>query len=263
MATLSVVFITLNEEKKLGATLKTVQWADEIIVVDSGSTDATLEIARAHGAKIFSEPWKGFSAQKNSAIEKATSDWVLSLDADEALEHELADEIRSVLNGPSDINGYYIPRKNILFGRWIKHGGWYPDAKLRLFRRGTGWFVERAVHESMAVQGRTATLKHAMVHDAYSNLSDYIAANNRYTSLGAKIVYQKGQRGFSLIHLLLNPCFTFLYNYVFRLGFLDGQQGFILHVNHSVQVFWKYAKAWELSRTDAGTVAGTSGEYPA
>jgi glycosyltransferase involved in cell wall biosynthesis len=248
--TLSVALITLNEEKKLGATLESVKWADEIIVVDSGSTDRTLEIARAYGARIFSETWKGFSSQKNSSIAKATCDWVLSLDADEAVEPELAREIRAVINdNSSDVNGYFIPRKNILFGRWIKHGGWYPDPKLRLFRRGAGWFVERPVHESMAVKGRTAILKHALVHNAYLTISDYIAANNNYTSLGAQHICAQGRcPGFSLIHLVLNPLFTFVKNYCFRLGFLDGKEGFILHVNHSVQVFWKYAKAWELTR---------------
>ena len=139
---LSVVIITLNEEANLARTLASVAWADEIIVLDSGSTDRTREVAESFRAKFFAEPWKGFAAQKNSALAKATGDWILSLDADEEVEPALAEEIRTVLAANPSVAGFWIPRKNFFLGRWIRHGGFYPDPKLRLFRRGAGKFEE-------------------------------------------------------------------------------------------------------------------------
>lgn len=248
--TLSVVIITCNEEKNIGRTLESVRWADEIILVDSGSTDRTLEIARSFGekVKIFSESWKGFPAQKNSAIAKATGGWVLSLDADEPVETALADEIRALLQQPPDKDGYQIPRKNFLFGRWIRYGGWYPDPKLRLFRRGKGRFDDRRVHESMVVEGPVGRLRHAILHYAYEDLAGYIEHNNRYSTLGAELAVAQGRRGFSFAHIVLNPLLTFIKNYFFRLGFLDGKQGFLVHFYHSVYVSWKYVKVWEMTR---------------
>src|SRR6185312_1498639 len=158
---LSVVIITKNEEANIARTLKSVEWAEERIVVDSGSTDRTVALARQHGATVFEEAWKGYAAQKNSAIAKASSDWVLSLDADEEVSPELLENVRRVTAAAqpsSPINGYFVGRKNFFLGRWIRHGGFYPDRKLRLFRRGSGHFVERAVHETMRVAGGTATL---------------------------------------------------------------------------------------------------------
>jgi glycosyltransferase involved in cell wall biosynthesis len=245
--TLSVVVITLNEEANLGRLLESVRLADEHIILDCGSTDRTLEIARAFGAKTFTEEWKGYSAQKNAAIDKASGDWVLSLDADEAVERELMEEIRHVLDHKPSVNGYYIARKNYFLGRWIRHGGFYPDRKLRLFRRGHGRFAERAVHEVMQVDGPTATLNHALLHNAYPTLESYISHMNRYSSLGAEIVVAKGG-GFSLRNIVINPAAAFLYNYFLRLGLLDGREGLLLHLYHSAYVSWKYAKAWELGR---------------
>ena len=147
--TLSVVIITLNEEANLARTLASVAWADEIVVLDSGSTDRTREVAESYHAKFYVEPWKGFAAQKNSALAKATGDWILSLDADEEVEPVLAEEIRTALSAKPSVAGFWIPRKNFFLGRWIKHGGYYPDPKLRLFRRGAGTFEERLVHEDM------------------------------------------------------------------------------------------------------------------
>jgi len=251
--TLSVVVITYNEEANIGRVLESVRLADEHIVLDCGSTDRTLEIARAFGAKTFTEKWKGYSAQKNSAIDKATGDWVLSLDADEAVETELMDEIRHVLDQNPSLDGYYMPRKNYFLGRWIRHGGFYPDRKLRLFRRGRGRFGERLVHEVVRVDGPTGTLNQALIRNAYPTLEGYISHMNRYSSLGGEIVAANGHGGFSLLNIVINPLATFLYNYFFRLGLLDGREGFLLHLYHSAYVSWKYAKAWELARS-RGTV---------
>jgi len=245
--TLSVVVITYNEESNIGRLLESTRQADEHIVLDCGSTDRTLEIARTFGALTFTENWKGYSAQKNSAIEKASGDWVLSLDADEVVEPELMEEIRRVIELDSPVSGYYMPRKNYFLGRWIRHGGFYPDRKLRLFRRGR--FVERPVHEVVQVDGPTGMLNHALVHNAYPTLEGYIQHMNRYSSLGAEIVAAGGRGGFSVLNIVINPLATFVYNYFFRLGLLDGREGLLLNLYHSAYVSWKYAKAWELGRT--------------
>lgn len=244
----------------------------EIIVVDSGSTDRTIEIAESYGARVFVEPWKGFAAQKNSAMDKGTGEWILQLDADESLEPGLTREIHAVIlglplnrttaSGPDEpvraknqspfspaYVGFWIPRKNYFLGRWIKHGGFYPDPKLRLIRRGAGKFEEYGAHPTIRVDGPTGRLRHALVHSAYPTLRGYIAHMNSYSSDGAEIAISRGHRGFNLINIVLRPKLTFLYNYVFRLGFLDGREGFLLHLYHAGYVSWKYAKAWELART--------------
>lgn len=268
---LSVVLITRDEEQNLGRTLESVRAlvADgrgEIIVVDSGSADRTVEIAKSHDAKVFVEEWKGFAAQKNSALDKATGDWILSLDADEEVEPALAEEIGHYILGEgresmrdgvpnrtisviaTTITGFWIPRKNHFLGRWIRHGGYWPDRKLRLFRRGAARFENRLVHEDVKLEGQAHELSGALLHHSYPTVSDYIQHMNHYSSLGAEMVVARGPVRFTPINLTLRPMFTFLYNYIFRLGFLDGKPGFLLHVNHSIYVAWKYAKAWELSR---------------
>jgi len=253
--TLSVVLITENEEANLARTLASVDplvrdGRGEIIVVDSGSSDATLAIARSFGAKIFSEPWKGFAAQKNSAMAKATCDWVLQLDADEALEPELAKEIlEGALTSDPDVAGFWIPRKNFFLGRWIRHGGFYPDRKLRLLRRGAGWFQEYGAHPTIEVRGATGKLHHALLHHAYPTLRGYLDHMNRYSSCQAELAVAQGYRGFRLLKIVLRPLLTFVYNYGFRLGFLDGREGLLLHLYHATYVSWKYAKAWQLGRS--------------
>lgn len=245
---LSVVIITFNEEANLGPTLASVAWADEVVVLDSGSTDRTREIAESHGARFFVEPWKGFAAQKNSALEKAGGDWILSLDADEDVEPVLAEEIRRVLASGASVQGYYIARKNFFLGRWIRHGGFYPDRKLRLFRRGAARFEERLVHEDAQVTGPTGVLQGHLLHRAYPTLASYIEHMNRYSSLGAQMAAAKGRQGFSFVDIVVRPKLTFFYNYILRGGFLDGREGLLLHLYHAGYVSWKYAKAWELGR---------------
>ena len=290
--TLSVVIITHNEEANIARTLASVaalvrDGHGEVIVVDSGSTDRTVEIARSHGAKVFVEEWMGYAAQKNSAIAKAAGDWILSLDADEELDAEsqkaLAETIESLqlvanfqkqaevqplttedarahaephigTKATAEFAGLWIPRKNEFLGRWIKHGGFWPDPKLRFFRRGAGTFEDRPVHETLHVEGHTGRIQHgALLHHCYPTLSDYIAHMNHYSSLGAEMAVAQGRRRFGVIDIVLRPLSTFLYNYFFRLGFLDGREGLLLHLNHAVYVSWKYAKAWELTRRDVAS----------
>jgi glycosyltransferase involved in cell wall biosynthesis len=250
--TLSVAIITKNEEANLPRTLASVRWADEIVIVDCGSTDRTAEIAREFGAKFCVEEWKGFGAQKNSAIAKCTGDWVLALDADEEVRPELAREIRTLLAGTPQHDGYFLPRRNFFLGRWIRRGGYYPDPKLRLFRRGSAQFEERAVHETMRSSGSTGQLGGDLLHHAYPTLDAYIEHMNRYSALGAEQAAARGKTSRSFPGLLWNvwvvPVATFWYNYLFRLGILDGREGFLLHLYHSAYVSWKYAKAWERSR---------------
>lgn len=291
---LSIVIITHNEEDNIGRTLASVRplIADgkgEIIVVDSGSTDRTVEIAKSFGAKVFIEEWKGYAAQKNSAIDKAAGEWILTLDADEEVEQPLAMEIAVRLpstrpnqpellervkqsrylitrqrirefkklakeKGPTEsgifaaVTGFWISRKNEFLGRWIKHGGFWPDPKLRLFKRGLARFERRTVHEdAKLIDGISGRLKHSLRHHSYPTLTDYIDHMNRYSSLGAEMAVAGGRRGFSLFNIVLRPIATFIYNYFFRLGFLDGREGLLLHLYHAVYVSWKYAKAWELA----------------
>ena len=246
---LSVVIITFNEEANLERTLASVAWADEIVILDSGSTDRTREIAESFRAKFNVERWKGFAAQKNSALAKATGDWILSLDADEEVEPALAEEIRTVLAANPSVAGFWIPRKNFFLGRWIKRGGFYPDPKLRLFRRGAGQFEDRLVHEDLHIEGTTSSLRNNLLHHAYPTIEDYLEHMNRYSSLGADMSVAKRARGFSFVDIVIRPRLTFLYNYFLRFGFLDGREGLLLHLYHAQYVSWKYAKAWEKSRS--------------
>lgn len=250
--TLSVALITQNEELNLPRTLASVRWAQEIVIVDDNSTDATLEIARRFDARIFQEQWKGFAAQKNSCLAHATGDWILSLDADEEVSPELAREIQSLLAGEPEFSAYRIPRLNHFLGRPMRHGGYWPDPKLRLCRRGAARFQDRPVHETMQADGPDGMLRGHLIHHCYPTLSDYIEHMNYYSSIAAEALVNSGRARDSWLWLkwnaVLNPLATFLYNYIFRLGFLDGREGLLQHLNHSVYIHWKFAKAWQAVR---------------
>ncbi|MGD0568859.1 MAG: glycosyltransferase family 2 protein [Candidatus Sulfotelmatobacter sp.] len=250
--TISVAIVAMDEEANIGRTLASVQWADEIVLVDSGSKDRTGQIARERGARVVVEPWRGYVAQKQYAIDLCTSDWVLLLDADEEVSPGLAEEICAVIASPNAAGGYRLPRKNLFLGRWMRHGGFYPDPKLRLFRRGQGFVTGHDPHDrcelKLDVPQQTRQFEHALIHYTYPNLTLYLSHMNRYSSLGAQLAIAKGHRSFSFINIVLRPLATFTYNYFIRLGFLDGREGLLLHMYHAGYVSWKYAKAWELSR---------------
>jgi glycosyltransferase involved in cell wall biosynthesis len=254
--TLSVATIAMNEEKNLPRTLESVRWADELIVVDGGSKDRTIEIAKSFGAKTSYHVFGGHGEQKNVALDLCTSEWILLLDADEVVTPELQAEIRGVLEGEPKFGAYWIPRLNLYFGRWIRHGGFYPDHKLRLFRRGAARLSEGVgPHSTPQFQGPRGTLKHHMLHYSYPTLAIYLEHMNRYSAEIALLLVAQGRTSRSLPafvwNAVLNPVATFVYNYIFRLGFLDGREGLLLHINHSVYVHWKFIKAWALARDAA------------
>ena len=241
---LSVAIITKNEARNIEDCLKSVSWADDIIVVDQFSEDGTADLATGLGARVFQEAWKGFASQKNSALEKTSQSWVLSLDADERIPPALRDEIRTVISQQDASEGYFIARKNFFCGQWIRHGGWYPDYNLRLFKKSAGQFEERTVHEKMVVKGRTGYLKHPMEHHTYSSVADYLERMERYSRLAAGEISGKGP--WSRWHTLtLRPPSTFLSMYFLQRGFLDGTKGLFLAVSYAYYTFLKYYRYYD------------------
>ncbi len=254
MATLSVVTLALNEERNIDACLASVRWADEILVVDSGSTDRTVERARVHTERVVTLPWEGYGTTKNRALAMLRGDWVLWLDADERVTPELEREIRRVLASDDGTHAAYaVARRAYFLGRWIRHSGWYPSRVTRLFRRTAGRFSEKNVHEELVVDGPVGVLDGDLLHFTDPDLHHYFAKFNRYTSLAAEDLDRAGRR-WSVADLLVRPAFQFVKMYLLRRGFLDGMEGFILAVVSSAYVFVKYAKLRERQRS---TTQGT------
>jgi glycosyltransferase involved in cell wall biosynthesis len=245
---LTATVITLNEERNLEAALQSLAWADEIVVVDSGSTDGTLDIARRHGARVETRAWDGYSAQKNYAASIAAHDWILSVDADERVPPELAREIRTLLERGPDRQGYRVPRVTWYLGRWIRGTDWYPDYQLRLYDRRAAAWNGRRVHESVALSGPAGQLAHDLHHFAYRDVSHHLATIDRYTTLAAEQWRDEGRR-VSAAGLLAHPSAAFLRNYVLRGGFSLGTAGLIVSILNSYYVFLKCAKLYELART--------------
>ncbi len=244
MPELSVLVLTKNEAHNIDACLESVCWADEIVVVDSGSSDKTVEKARKWTPKVFVTDWQGFSGTKNWGLQHVTGEWVLWLDADERVTPELAAEIQAVFRSVS-ADGYEIPRKANFLGHWILHGGWYPGYVLRLVRRKWAHFEESRVHEGLRRPPRVERLKNPLLHFTDPTLEHYLTKFNRYTTLAAEDLQEKGRR-FHLIDLLFRPVHLFLKMYVLKAGFLDGFAGFLLAQLSAFYVFTKYAKLFEL-----------------
>lgn len=238
---LSVAIITHNEENNIRAALESVRWADEIVVVDSGSTDRTQEICREYTDKIYSFEWHGFSEQKNRAVSFTTQPWILVLDADERVTEELKKEILDIIKDKSSGDGYYLPRKNYFGERWIKHGGWWPDYTLRLFRRGRGSFEPREVHEAVKIDGPAAYFKNPLLHYTYKNTGDFFKRMETYSVLAAKELFKKGRRA-NIFDIIFRPPATFFRMFFFQLGILDGIYGIILAYLYSVYTYKKYSK---------------------
>ena len=240
---LTVTVITLNEADHIEFALSSVAWADEIIVIDSGSTDGTVDIARRHATRVEVLDWPGYGAQKNRAADLASNDWILSLDADEHVPADLADEIRGVLEQP-EAAGYRIPRVTWYLGRWIRSTDWYPDPQLRLYDRRVGRWSLRQVHESVEMPQQAGRLRHELEHYAYRNVSHHLATIDRYTTLAAEQWAAEGRRTTALA-AIIHPPLAFLRNYVLRGGFRDGGAGLLVSALNSYYVFLKLVKLWE------------------
>lgn len=251
MTRLSIIIITKNEEENLPRCLESVKWADEVVIVDSHSTDRTAEIAAKYGCKIFTRDWPGYGAAKQFALEQATGEWVLSLDADEAVSNELHSEIAGLLQRPDLCDAYYIPRRTNFLGRWILHCGWYPDYLIRLFKRTHGRFDLAVVHEGVVVEGTTGKLRHDLLHFSYPTLEKYFQKFNRYTTLGAQEALRNGKRA-GWFDIVMRPPVCFVKHYVTKRGFLDGLEGFVLSALSATAVLVKYAKLWQLTRKTSG-----------
>jgi glycosyltransferase involved in cell wall biosynthesis len=250
---LSVIIITKNEAASIRRCIASVQWADEIIVVDSGSTDNTVEICRELGAKVtVTADWPGFGAQKNRALELTTQAWVLSLDADEWVTPELRDEIRAAIKNPGAISTYRMPRLSSFCGTYLKHGGWWPDHIIRLFRKEQARFSDDLVHERVVVKGEVATLKNHLLHESFRDLDQVLAKMNAYSTAGARMMYARGRRA-SLFTALLRGGWAFLRAYILRAGFLDGGAGFIQAVAHAEGTYYRYLKLAQLSKLPTKT----------
>ena len=247
-ATLSVCVIAGNEEDRIGDCLASVAWADEIVVVDSRSADRTAAIARERGARVIVRDWPGYVAQKNFALEQAASDWVLCLDADERVSPRLAESVRGVLVAdPGGVAGYRMARRTFHLGRWILHGGWYPDWKVRLVRRGRARWGGVDPHDRLEAEGPVGTLAGDIEHLSYRDIADQLRTIDRFTTVAARELHARG-RGGALPGMLLHPPAKFAKMYLLKAGFLDGVPGFVVAVLGGYYVFLKYAKLWELRR---------------
>ncbi len=246
MPSVSVVIIAKNEESRIEACLQSVSWAQEIIVIDSQSTDRTIDKARQYTSRIYSRPFDNFRDQKNYGMSLAAGDWILSIDADEVVSEELKSSILEAVNKASSWNGFYVTRSNFIFGEQFRYGGQGSEHILRLFRRGTGKF-ERPIHETLVVDGPVGNLNGILFHYTIATIKDYRRRLEQYTDFEAEWMAARGTR-FSLTQLLVVPVARFFYFYFFRLGFLDGPKAFLYHMLSSYYYFLKYRKLFALER---------------
>lgn len=237
---LSVIIITKNEAKPIRRCLESVAWADEIIVLDSGSTDNTVEICREYTEKVFSTDWPGFGLQKQRALEQSRGEWVLSLDADEWLSPALQDEIRQAMSR-SEFQAYEMPRSSSFCGKVMRHGGWWPDYVLRLFQRNAARFSQDPIHEHIVTEGKIGRLRNALDHESYVDLEEVLSKLNTYSSLSAAHLHAQGKRS-SLGKALAKGFWTFFRCYILRAGLLDGRHGFILALFNAQVAYYKYLK---------------------
>ena len=248
---LSVAIITLNEEKNLERTLESVkEFADEIVIVDSGSSDRTEEIAKKYNAKFYFQKWLGYGAQRNKAIELSTSEWVLNIDADEEISKNLADKIKKIKAGINEYDVYKINFMSVCFNKKIKYGGWSNTYRIRLFKKNAGKFNTNNVHEEFITNLKIGKINNYIFHHSYSDLEDYFSKFNKYTTLGAIEYYKKNKKA-NLLSIILNPVYKFLRMYIFRFGFLDGLEGFLLAITSSLYTMVKYYKLREIYKNNA------------
>lgn len=255
MSGISVILITQNEEENLGRALESVSWADEVVVVDSGSTDRTEEIARAHGARFLHREWVGFGVQKQRALDEATEPWVLSLDADEAVDAGLARAIRRAVADPAGMVGFEVQRVTRFAGAWLGHRGWRRETHLRLFRRDHGRFTPLPLHEGVEVDGPVGRLEGYLLHYSWADIEHQMEKLNRYTTISARERHGRGKRAGALTPFFRGIAW-FLKDYVFRGGFLHGRAGLVHAGLFGVYSFVRFAKLWEMDRPEEPPPAG-------
>jgi glycosyltransferase involved in cell wall biosynthesis len=253
MSKISVYIIAYNEAEKVSATIESVQWADEVVLVDSYSTDGTSDIAEKLGAKVVQVKFQGFGDLRNQALAACSHQWIFSLDADERCTPEVAQEIRAIVNDPHSLDVWLVPRRNYFMGRWIKHSGWYPNFRQpQLFRKGCLTYDQNPVHEGFELHTTkpVGTLRHAIWQFPFKNMAEVMHKANRYSSLGAeKIVYKRISMGSALLH----ASWAFIKHYVFKRGFLDGWPGFMIAFGNFEGTFYRYVKALEMQKGTAWT----------
>jgi glycosyltransferase involved in cell wall biosynthesis len=243
---IAATIITLNEERNIARAIESLRCCDQIVVLDCGSTDRTVELATRLGAVVVEDNWPGYAKQKNRAAEYAEHDWILSLDADEALSEALEGEIWNVKKRGPAYDGYTMPRMAQYMGRWILHGGWYPDRKVRLYNRTKAQWEGEFVHETVKVSGSVGHLESNLLHFTCDSLSEHLRTLDRYTTLAAEeLVYRKTK--FGLSQLIIDPAWTFVRSYFLQLGFLDGLEGLTIAHMAAIYTFLKYAKARNMS----------------
>jgi len=245
---ISIVVISLNEADRIGHLLSHAAFAEEVIVVDSGSTDDTVSLCESAGARVIHRPWAGYADQKQFAMQQARGKWILNLDADEYVPDALADEIRMAIEqAPNSTAAFSMPRLSYYLGRWIRHGGWYPDRKVRLIRNGAGKWIGDGIHERLAVDGSVQALDSPLHHLVYRNIADHVNTANQFSNVYAK--HRGGASAFFLLGGVPHTAGKFLECYLWKRGFLDGWPGLIIAMVSSGYVFLKHAKAWEMGQT--------------
>jgi glycosyltransferase involved in cell wall biosynthesis len=245
--TVSAIVITKNAEPTIRRCLESVMWADEIVVVDSGSTDATLDICRELGARTHQTPdWPGHGPQKNRALDRASGEWIVALDSDEWMTPELRQEVEKAMAEPRGRAAFAIPRRSSFCGRFIRHSGWWPDYVVRLFRRDASRFSEDHTHDRLIIRGGTGKLKQPIMHEAITDLDQMLLKMNMYSSSSARMFHATGRRA-SLATALLHGWWAFMRTYFLRLGFLDGREGFMLAVANAEGSYYRYVKLMLLS----------------
>jgi glycosyltransferase involved in cell wall biosynthesis len=249
MPSLSIIIVAKNEALNIAECVRSARFADEVLVLDSGSTDGTPELARAEGATVVETDWPGYGPQNNRGIDRARGDWFFSLDADERITPALAAEIRAAI-ASDRFDGYRVPRTSMYCGRFIRHGGWRPDYTRRLARRGHGRFTEHFLHAHLQVQGAVGTLKEPIVHYSFRSMEAVLDKLNRYSTASARDMTAAGRKG-SLSRAVVHGLWAFFRTYVLRLGFLDGRWGFMLAVSNAEGTYYRYVKLWLLQRGQA------------
>lgn len=255
MEKLSVVIITLNEERNIERCLRSVHWADEVVVVDALSSDRTVEICRTLNVRVIQRKWEGFAGQKQFAVSSASHPWVFVLDADEEISPELGGELRTTLASEYLADGYRVNRKSFFLGQWMRYGGWFPDAQIRLFRKSAGHISQRPVHEGVEVRGKVGELGNPLYHYTYHSIGQYLSKLNIYTSLDVSNKLLEKPGNVRWYNFFLNPVSVFLRMYIVLGGFRDGFKGFLLAAYSSLYKLLLYAKSWEYQTAAARKVA--------